>query len=676
MRTNSILKFNPLKSLKRSLQRSIQAKLAFVLLLVGFISLSLLGAVSVWLSRQEVQTEVGKRNREVAVLVAGQVDAYLGSIVSDLKFASNYFSTSVTDRDPTSLIVFRLLKKNADLTYQTLAYIDRNGVRRAFYAGSLDQMQKPGSSVLDQSSVNMANDPAYLTTKAGKVYYSHIYFTPDANPKEPLLIVAVPVQDSNDTFLGSLIVEVNLKHMLEIVQTVKSDRTTEATLLDETGMSFASSNPKMLGVSLPSHQVSLMRVSDRESGEFTNDQGQLYFSGYALVSSRAGWGVIVSQEADEALAGVNQLAFVALAVMIIAIIGIGIIAILVSKNITRPIRELATAANRITTTGELNEQIPITSQDEVGELTASFNGMILGLRKTRQALEHWNRQLEHKVEVRTQELTSSNEKLEHINDELERVNLHKSQFLANMSHELRTPLNAIIGFSEVLQDQLFGELNDKQLRYINNVLSSGRHLLNLVNDILDLSKVEAGRMELHWEEFSSRQSVSEVLSQLSTLAAQKELNLRASLTPGLDMITADRGRFRQILYNLLSNAIKFTPQGGTVEVKGWVEPGPEAGSRQACFEVVDTGIGINPEHLETIFESFRQVDNTYSRQYQGTGLGLALTRKLVEMHGGLITVQSQPGIGSTFSFTLPLIGAAIIPVFEDNPLLKAPITSG
>ncbi|HEX2911463.1 MAG TPA: ATP-binding protein [Chloroflexia bacterium] len=660
--------FNPIKTIRRRLQRSIQTKLAIVLLLVGFISLSCLGLLSVWLGKTEVQNEVGKRNREVAVLVSGQVSSYLQSILSDLNFAARSFMAVNPGVDNEPLIVFRLLKKASDQTYQSLAWIDRNGVRRSFYKGPLANMENQdsnsGSSLLDQRPLDMSNDPAFLTTKTGKPYYSPVTFTPDG--LDPVIFLAVPILDNNNTFMGSLIVEANLKKVLEIVNSVKSDRTTVTILVDENSTVIASSTPEGIGNKLPDDQLKRSINGQVGSTEFTNRTGDLYLAGFAPVTEIAGWNVIVAQAASEALSGITRMALIALAVVIVAIILISFIAILLSKTITRPVRELAIAANRITTTGSLDEQIPITSQDEVGELSAAFNGMILALRKTRQALEHWNRELGHKVEVRTVELTRTNEKLELINDQLERANLHKSQFLANMSHELRTPLNAIIGFSEVLQDQVFGDLNEKQLRYITNILTSGRHLLNLVNDVLDLSKVEAGKMELHWEEFSARQSIGEVITQLGTLAYKKELKINFEVSPDLDQIMADKGRFRQILYNLVSNAIKFTPQGGMVKIAAKIQPENEAGASCALFQVEDSGIGISAEHLETIFESFRQVDNSYSRQYQGTGLGLALTRKLVEMHGGKIWVNSTPGVGSTFSFTIPAV-TPNLPTFAKKP---------
>ncbi len=657
-----LFKFNPLKAARNRLQRSIQTKLAIVLVLVGFISLSSLGFLSVWLGKQEVQSEVNKRNQQVATLVSGQVESYVNSLASDLDFASRSFF-EVANRDNIDpLVIIRLLTQATNQPYQNVAWIDKNGVRRSFTTGP---MVPPGGplppSMLDRTPLNMSNDPAYLTTKEGKVYFSKITFVPGS--PDPLMIIAVPVVNQQNNFQGTLIVEINLKQLQAITQSVKTDQTTETTLVNEDGIVCASSDPNRVGLPIQDKELAQAIRDKKNVTEYTNDRGKLYLAGYAPVQGRPGWGIVVAQSASEALSGITRLGLIALAVVIVAIVGISFIAVLLSKTITRPIRELAFAANRITTTGNLDEQIPITSQDEVGELSASFGGMVLALRKTRLALEHWNRELEHKVEMRTHELTRSNEKLEQINDQLERANLHKSQFLANMSHELRTPLNAIIGFSEILQDQVFGDLNEKQLRYVNNILTSGRHLLSLVNDVLDLAKVEAGRMELHHEEFSARLLISEVITQLSTMASKKEINVTSEIDAEVNQISADRGRLRQILYNLVSNALKFTPQGGSVQINGKLDES-EAGQKKALFSVVDSGIGIASEHLETIFESFRQVDNSYSRQYQGTGLGLALTRRLVEMHGGEISVKSEPGIGSVFSFTLPMVS---VPVFT-NPI--------
>lgn len=232
----------------------------------------------------------------------------------------------------------------------------------------------------------------------------------------------------------------------------------------------------------------------------------------------------------------------------------------------------------------------------------------------------------------------------------EAANLAKSEFLANMSHELRTPLNAIIGFSEILEDQTFGDLNTRQQRYIVNILGSGRHLLQLINDILDLAKIEAGKMKLGFESFRPSLAIHDVLNVVRTLANKKSVALEIEVPPELDSLEADASKFKQILYNLLSNAIKFTPDGGCVRLAAQVT--------NNCLRVAvtDNGIGIKPEDQARVFGEFEQIDSSYARRQQGTGLGLALTKRLIEMHGGRIWIESDgiEGRGSTFAFELPL----------------------
>jgi len=231
--------------------------------------------------------------------------------------------------------------------------------------------------------------------------------------------------------------------------------------------------------------------------------------------------------------------------------------------------------------------------------------------------------------------------------QLEIANQHKSEFLANMSHELRTPLNAIIGFSEVLLERLFGELNDKQDDYLKDIHSSGRHLLNLINDILDLSKVEAGRMELDLATFDLPTAIGNAMALIRERAQKHAIALDVHIEPGLASIFADERKLKQILLNLLSNAVKFTPDDGRIDVRA------RSAGDDAEIAVEDTGIGIAASDHEAVFEEFRQVGRQYTSKQEGTGLGLALTRRFVELHGGTIRVDSEPGKGSVFTFVLP-----------------------
>jgi signal transduction histidine kinase len=231
--------------------------------------------------------------------------------------------------------------------------------------------------------------------------------------------------------------------------------------------------------------------------------------------------------------------------------------------------------------------------------------------------------------------------------QLEVASQHKSEFLANMSHELRTPMNAILGFSEVLAEGMFGEINDKQAEYLRDILESGRHLLSLINDILDLSKIEAGRMELEPTDFDLPGAIDNALTLVRERASRRGIMLGRAIDERVGMIRADERKVKQVLLNLLSNALKFTPEGGRIDVRATLSDG------RVEVSVADTGVGIAPEDQEAVFEEFRQV-GTADKKVEGTGLGLALSRKFIELHGGRIWVKSQLGQGSTFTFTLPV----------------------
>ena len=276
------------------------------------------------------------------------------------------------------------------------------------------------------------------------------------------------------------------------------------------------------------------------------------------------------------------------------------------------------------------------------------------------------RTLEQKVLERTEELERSNR-------ELERLNQIKSRFVSNTSHELRTPLNSILGFSDVLLEKSFGPLNDSQERYVKNINAAGKHLLELINNVLDIAKIEAGKFEIVYETFQAADFVDEVTSIMMPLAEKKSIEISSQIESDIEFITADRVKIKQILYNLLSNAIKFTPEGGKVGIEvayddtaGYPAVPSSPKIELLKFSVWDTGVGIGPGDKERIFDEFEQADTTLSREYGGAGLGLALSKKLVELHGGTISVESSLGKGSIFTFTVP-VTSPVEPVQAEEP---------
>ncbi len=251
---------------------------------------------------------------------------------------------------------------------------------------------------------------------------------------------------------------------------------------------------------------------------------------------------------------------------------------------------------------------------------------------------------------RNTELRLENMRLEERGRQMEEANRIKSEFLANMSHELRTPLNGIIGFAEFLADGKPGGVNPKQKEYLGDILNSGKHLLELINDILDLTKVSAGKMELDPERFSIRKAIEEVCAVAQPIAQKKAVHINVSVAPEIGEVTLDQKRFKQVLNNLLSNAIKFNHNGGEVEVLA--EPHD---TDRVKLVVKDTGFGVKAEDLGRLFNEFEQLDSGVTRRHEGTGLGLALTRKIVELQGGEVNVESEVGKGSSFTVVLPLV---------------------
>jgi signal transduction histidine kinase/DNA-binding response OmpR family regulator len=343
---------------------------------------------------------------------------------------------------------------------------------------------------------------------------------------------------------------------------------------------------------------------------------------------------------------------IAALVLLVSLLAALLVSSIFKKSFARPIVRLAEISRIVSRDKDYSVRIaPIRGKNELAVLFDAYNEMLSQIRQNEEALQRAHNELEHRVQERTAELVTAKE-------EVERTSKFKDQFLSTMSHELRTPLNAVLGFSEMLMSERYGPLNERQQRYVNHIHTGGQHLHRLINDILDISKIEAGRMQLAIESVQLPLAFSEVTDALHSLVEKKSQVLMQNAPPGLNVL-ADPIRLKQILMNLLGNAIKFTPQGGRIEL----------GARQqgdlVRIEIRDSGPGIPPEEQQHIFEAFHRLRQSESAA-EGTGLGLAITRSLVELHKGQLGLESRLGEGSCFYFTLP--AASISPA---DPAPKA-----
>ena len=351
-----------------------------------------------------------------------------------------------------------------------------------------------------------------------------------------------------------------------------------------------------------------------------------------------GWWVFVEEPLSVAFAPIQAALWRTAVLLVMFLVAAIATSVLLARNLAKPIEAIQVAAAKIGS-GSLDQRIKVSSRDELGALADEFNQMAGRLEASYAGLEQ-------QVQERTRELATALAELDDKGRELEAASKHKSEFLANMSHELRTPLNAISGFSQVLRKGLFGEINDKQADYLDDILASARHLQSLIDDVLDLSKVEAGQIELEVMPFSLREALERGVVIVRERATREDVRVSVSSDPGVDTVMGDERRIRQVVFNLLSNAVKFAPAGGAIDVTTARVDG------EVRVSITDDGPGIAPEDQLRIFEEFQQAA-AGKQQREGTGLGLALSKRLIELHGGHIWVDSELGKGSTFVFTLP-----------------------
>jgi signal transduction histidine kinase len=490
------------------------------------------------------------------------------------------------------------------------------------------------------SGEDYSNRPEFLAARSGGFYYSPVYFLQGSEPYMKVAAAEPPPRG------GVTVADINLKLIWDVVGHIAVGKRGYVFVVDDAGQLVAHPDLSMVLRKTDLEEWPQVRAA-LNGEEFHEGFGAVYrglrvpwaFSTHQRIDP-PGWYVIGEQPLEEAFESLYG-ALARTALLFVWGLALTVIAsfALASRMVT-PIRALQTSAARIAS-GALNERVSVSTGDELEALANEFNHMA-------ERVEEAHTGLEHQVTVRTQELADALEELEERSHELAEVSHRKSAFLAHLSHELRTPLNAIIGFSEVLSRQMYGPLNEKQLEYLDDILSSARHQLKLITGLLDIAKIENDEMALDLSRFSLVDALQSGLTMVREAAHRGQVTLGLEVAPGLDEVEADEGKVREIVVNLLSNAVKFTPPGGRVlvatrEIDGEIQ-----------VAVRDTGIGIAPEDQGRIFDEFQQVTRRGAPRTEGTGLGLALTRRLVELHGGRIWVESELNAGSTFTFTLPL----------------------
>jgi signal transduction histidine kinase len=604
--------------LRKSLFRKYAA--IFVALVGGVLVTE--GVVEMAFDYDASRRDAAELQRAEARAAADRIGQFLQSIERQLVDVSGLpWSSGLLGLTERRLEYQRILKLVPAIT--EVRGVDANGLERL----------RVSRSALDEtdSGHDVSHLDAFVRSRPRQPYYSAAFFRDGSVPH-----LTLAVRDAGSGGAVTL-AELNLKFVGDVVGDIRVGRRGfvyavdgEDKLVAHPDLSLVVRRPDLSAYT----PLKRIRAQVAQSGENVVGmfEGRGLEGGDVLISAAlipaTQWLVVAEQPRREVLQAMYDSLTRTLLVM-----GIGLLVALVSgyvlaRRLARPILEVRQGAERIAG-GDLSARIGIRTGDEVEALAREFNRMA-------DQLQGYTTGLEQRVAEKTAQL--------------EMANRHKSEFLANMSHELRTPLNAVIGFSEVLREQMFGPLNAKQVEYVSDIHLSGQHLLSLINDILDLSKVEAGRMQLDVHEFDVRAAVENCATLIRERALRGRLRFLCEAGAGTDHWRGDERKFKQVVINLLSNAVKFTPAGGEVALDATVEGG------ELVVRVRDTGVGIGPDDQEAIFQEFRQA-GVGSRRAEGTGLGLALSRRLVELHGGTLTVESRPGHGSVFTARFPRLPA-------------------
>ena len=593
----------------------------YAAVLMGLVAAALLlqGAVDLGFDYQETRKSAESVQRAEVRAAASRIEHYLTGIeqqvmaVGELPWASGLLG--LRDRRDEYHRLMKLIPAISEVTH-----VGADGRERV-------RASRVQPDQLD-SGRDLASSTGFRQAQRQGVWYSPTFFREGS---EPFLTLASRDRGGGDVTLA----DINLRYVGEVVSRIRIGAGGIVYVVDSADHVVAHPDVSVVlrKTDLQAYEP-LKRI--REAGrEGTRAHGMFAaqaFDGRDVMISAAlipstQWLVVAEQPRGEVLGPIYSTLRRALFATLVGVAAAIAVAFLLARALAQPILLLRRGADKIAH-GDLAARLDVRTGDEVEALAHDFNRMADQLREYTDGLER-------KVAEKTAEL--------------EAANRHKSEFLANMSHELRTPLNAVIGFSEALKEEMFGKLNPKQLEYVTDIHISGQHLLSLINDILDLTKIEAGHMELDEREFDVSAAVRNCCTLIRERAMRQSLKLTVDVPQGL-VWRGDERKVKQVLLNLLTNAVKFTPAGGQVRVHARQE------GDTLSLEVADTGAGIAREDQELIFQAFRQLRGPGEARHEGTGLGLPLSRRMVELHGGTLTVRSEPGAGSIFTARFPARG--------------------
>jgi signal transduction histidine kinase len=610
--------------------------LALILVLVPTVVIGLLAFLQ---GRDTLRQQVGQNLATLAGSTADSVSGFLGDRAQDVRFLSRL--PELTGEDSGTAVDKRdTLNEFLEIytTYRAAYITDVNGVIES----------ATDFTIGDQSGTEW-----FQRASMGEVYISDTFYLTTA--QELVLIFAAPVYNPIGDLVGVTATSMSADLLVNLVAARDIGEAGEVVIVDDDHRIMADKHIDNIFTAVDADLLDNRNVSAERPYLIAPDQefsGDAIYTFAPIETNKTDWTVMVRLPVSELDASSNDLAARVALIGVLAIVGAGALVFPLTSSIINPLTRLTSTASQFSA-GQYDLQLPkqlLKQDNEIGQLGRAFAEMSSAVNKRDAELRDLNRDLENRVEARTVELNQANKELQVALARVKEAARVKSEFLANVSHELRTPLNAIIGFSDMMLAGMTGPMNDKQTHKLQRLRENGGRLLGLINDLLDLTRIEAGRMDIIRKPFAPSKLIERTSHQMEVLAQQKRLQFAVTIDDNMpDMVIGDEKRLEQVIVNLLSNAFKFTPEG----VVG-LSVIADTTKAQWRISVADTGIGIPPHARDLIFEEFRQIDGSYTRSYKGTGLGLAITHNLVRMMDGKIELKSELDVGSTFTVILPL----------------------